>query len=394
MVHLIRFLYGLTLAFLFLIFVPIWYVLNKKKGYDVGLLERLVLKVKDLQTKPVWIHCASTGELKTAMPIINYISSKEEVLITVFSPRSYDFALKNLKNAVVVFLPFDFSFLIKRFIKHYKPKILIIEEAEFWFNLVYVSSKSIPVLSINTKIPKNVENLYYRTLLKRFSKFILRNQKDAEVLKKIVEEEKITVCGNLKLLSQVNEKNIDLDKNGKKIILAGSTHNPEENVILEVFLLLKQSFPDLSLVLAPRHTERVDEILEIVKKHNLSYSLRSKTNKIDTDVYIVDTLGELAYMYRFADAIFIGGTIANVGGHNIFEAILSGKKVIIGSNYHKIKDLVEEAEKLNAIFIVKDKNQLKEAILKVLNNPNLEIDIRKIQSDIYECYKKEVDRWI
>ncbi|MEJ5173612.1 MAG: glycosyltransferase N-terminal domain-containing protein, partial [Hydrogenothermaceae bacterium] len=149
----IRLIYNFLLFFSLVIVLPVWIFLNKKRGYSIGLRERVVMKKENLPTRAVWIHCASVGEIKTAMPIIEYISSKEPVILTVFSPRAYKFA-KSL-NIPTTFLPFDFSFLIKKFIKTYKPKILIVEEAEFWFNLITVSSKYIPVISINTNMPKS-----------------------------------------------------------------------------------------------------------------------------------------------------------------------------------------------------------------------------------------------
>lgn len=394
MVYLVRLFYNLILAFLIIFFVPVWYFLNVRKGYKVGLLERFLLKTKKLDYQPVWIHCASTGEIKTALPIIDYIKSKEKVLLTVFSPRAYNFAVNNLKDMTVVFLPFDFGFLIKRFLKVYNPKLLIVEEAEFWFNLIYHSSKKIPVISINTKLPKNVNNIYYREILKRFSFFIVRTEEDKQLLKKVVAENKIVVCGNLKLLSKVNLKDVKLDKKDKKVILAGSTHYPEEAILIKVFQKIKETLPNTCLIIAPRHVERVKEIIQTIKKYNLSYDLRSKTQVLDNDVYIVDTLGELSSLYKYGDVVFVGGTFSKVGGHNIFEPILTGKKVIIGKNYFKIKDLVIQGEKLGAVVVVEDENQLKDAILELLKNSDLKVDISKIQIDIYNCYKKEIDRWI
>ncbi|WP_028950085.1 3-deoxy-D-manno-octulosonic acid transferase [Sulfurihydrogenibium subterraneum] len=394
MVYLIKFFYNLILFFAVIFFVPVWYFLNAKKGYKVGLLERFVLRTKKLDYQPVWIHCASTGEINTALPIIEYIKSKEKVLLTVFSPRAYNFAVNNLKDIPVMFLPFDFGFLIKRFLKVYNPKLLIIEEAEFWFNFIYHTSKKIPVISINTKLPKKVNSIYYRETLKRFSFFIVRTQEDKQLLKSIVKEDKIAVCGNLKLLSKVNLKQVKLDKKDKKVILAGSTHHPEEEILIKVFKQIKEIYPNTCLIIAPRHIERVNDIIQIIENHNLSYSLRSKTYTLDSDVYIMDTLGELSSLYKYGDVIFVGGTFSKVGGHNIFEPILTGKKVIIGKNYFKIKDLVLQAQKMGAVVVVEDQNQLKNAILDLLKDSKLNVDIEQIKTDIYNCYKKELEKWI
>ncbi|MEZ0323541.1 MAG: glycosyltransferase N-terminal domain-containing protein [Hydrogenothermaceae bacterium] len=382
-----RLIYDILLAFVLVLAIPIWFILNKKRGYYIGLKERLLIKKENLPEGAVWIHCASVGEIKTAMPIIEYVSSKKPVILTVFSPRAYKFG-KSL-NIPTTFLPFDFSFLIKKFIKTYKPKVLIIEEAEFWFNLITVSSNYIPVLSMNTNIPKTI---FVKPLLGSISTFIVKNETDKEILKSSVEEAKIKVCGNLKLLSKVEEKKLDINFGGRKVIVAGSTHNPEEEIIFEIYRDLKDR--DTILVVAPRHTERVRKIEILAEKIGLSYSLRSQTKDPKTDIYIIDTIGELAFLYKYADVVFVGGTISEVGGHNIFEPILSGKKVIIGYNYHKIKDLVEEAEKLGAVKIVKSKEELKETIEKLLEDGKLNVDIKNIQQKIFNCYIKEIERWI
>ncbi|MCX7760233.1 MAG: 3-deoxy-D-manno-octulosonic acid transferase [Hydrogenothermaceae bacterium] len=382
----IRLIYNFLLFFSLVIVLPVWIFLNKKRGYSIGLRERVVMKKENLPTRAVWIHCASVGEIKTAMPIIEYISSKEPVILTVFSPRAYKFA-KSL-NIPTTFLPFDFSFLIKKFIKTYKPKILIVEEAEFWFNLITVSSKYIPVISINTNMPKSP---FIRLFLDKISSFIVKSEADKEVLKSFVDREKIKVCGNLKLLSKVEDKKLDIDFGEKKVIIAGSTHHPEEQILFEIYKEIKDE--NMILVVAPRHIERVREIEILAEKMKLSYSLRSQTKNPKTDIYIIDTIGELTSLYKYADVVFVGGTISKVGGHNIFEPILSGKKVIIGDNYNKIRDIVEEAKKLDAVRIVKNKEELKQAIKELLEDGKLNISIKDIQRKIFSCYTEEIDKW-
>jgi 3-deoxy-D-manno-octulosonic-acid transferase len=392
-----KLIYNLVYALALIIVLPVLYLYYKKKGYNFHLKERFLLKKLNTQKPTIWIHCASVGEIKTALPIINYLKTYQdyEILITIFSVRAYDFAVKNLNDIKITYLPFDLSFLIKKFIKNYKPKILIIQEAEFWFNLITTSCKYIPVISINTSISekskKNITRFrfYFKPILNSFSKIIVRTKEDKEFLSRFVNPSKINVCGNLKLLSEVKHKEVNLEKT-KKIILGASTHSPEEEILIKVYKEIKDG--QTMLILAPRHLERINEIINLIENHGLSYGLRSKNSSLDTQVYIIDTMGELTSFFKYADAVFVGGTIANIGGHNILEPILSGKKVIIGKNYFKIKDLVELARSIDAVNIVENEIKLRNTILKHLKNNNIDIDLEALRKDIYNCYIKSIPR--
>lgn len=390
---LFKWLYNFILALILLIALPFLYFSYRKKGYKLNIKDRLVLNKINVEKPTIWFHCASVGEIKTALPVINYFKEYKEyqIILTIFSPRAYQFAKNNLKDITFLYLPFDFSFLIKKFIKIYKPVILIIEEAEFWFNLINETSKYIHVISINTSFPEKSKKLYkrfkflYKNIFNNFSKFIVKTQEDRYFLKEFVEENKITVCGNLKILSQI--KDINFNKT-KKIILAGSTHSPEEEIIVNIFKWLNDN--NLMLILAPRHLEKVNEVIKIVEKAGLTYSLRSKTENPNTQVYIIDTIGELSGFFKYADVVFIGGTVADIGGHNILEPIVAGKKVIIGKNFYKIKDLVEEFKQTGLVDIAFTKEDLKEYILNNLKNNSIIIDVRQIREDTLKCYIKAI----
>lgn len=389
----IKALYDIAIIITTFLILPFWWLSYKKKGYRLGVSQRVLLYKTVLPENAVWIHCASVGEIKTAMPIIEYISSKREAFLTVFSPRAYTFAKDNL-NIPVLFLPFDVSFLIEKFIRINRPKILIIFEAELWFNLINTASKHIPIVSLNTNLPKNPKNIFFKYILNRISYFVLKNEDDRSKLSGLIKEKNTKVCGNLKVLSKTEDKQVNIDTGSRKVILAASTHHPEEEIILKTFCRLKKDHPDILLIIAPRHVERLEQIKQLVERYKLSYCLRSETEKPRADVYIVDTIGELSYMYRYSDAVFVGGTVSKVGGHNIFEPILSGKKVIIGENFFKIKDLVIQAEKLNALLVVKDEDELFRAFEKMLKNGNVDLDIKDLQDKVFSCYREEVDRWI
>jgi len=262
MVAVYNFLYTL-LVFLYL---PVFVLTNRKKGYRSDIRERFVLYSDSSKENTLWFHCASIGELNVAYPVIERLKEKHNILITVSSPRGKDFALKKYPYATVRSVPLDLPFLIKRFVDIYRPSALIITEGEFWLNLVVKTSERIPVLSINTRVSPSSFSFYrrftpiYRKILNSFSRFLVRSEKDLKYLSFFVPEDKLVLCGDLKFVSSSQKKDLFLDKKGKKVIVAGSTHDPEEKVLITIYKNLRLKYPDLRLIIAPRHLERLDQI--------------------------------------------------------------------------------------------------------------------------------------
>ncbi len=395
-------MYSLFYTVFLIFFLPVYSFLIKKKGYKLGFKDRLVLYSTAGLKNPVWFHCASVGELNTAKPLISFYSKNNDILITVSSPRGWEYAKKNFKDFEVRFLPFDYRFLIKRFISIHNPSVLIVLEGEFWYNFITTSSKYLPVISANTRISPSSFDFYkklsffYRKIFSSFSLFLVRSEQDKKFLLNFVKDtRKIVVCGDLKFVSSSIKKNVSLAKGDKKVIVAGSTHSPEEKILLEVLKKIKEKIPQVTLILAPRHMERIDEITDLVKKYGFSYSFRTKTDRLDTDVYIVDTLGELSGLYRYADIVFVGGTIADVGGHNILEPALENKPVLIGKNYYKIKDLYDLLKDYGVVFVAEDQNQLFERIYHILTDGfSINVDFRFLQEKIINCYISNINKFL
>ncbi len=377
--------------------VPYLKIKSALKGYSFSLKERFVL-YKDKLDNTLWFHCASVGELNTVRPIYNYYKDRFNILITVSSPRGKKYAVDNFPKAKIRELPFDITFLIKKFINIYNPKALIIVEEELWLNLIKASSKNIPVVLINGRISPSSFKVYkflsfiYKKIFSYFKLIIARSKKDADYISYFIDDKsKIIVCGDLKFISSTIKKDIDLNfPKNKKIIVAGSTYKSEEKLLLEAFKEFKNN---AVLVLAPRHLERLNEVINMVEENGYSYQLYSKiTGNINKQVLIVDKMGILPSLYKYADAVFIGGTIENIGGHNILEALVENKPVIIGKNYYKIKPLVKEFK--DYIFIVETENQLKEAVEKLFNQKNKNIPIKEKIDKIYKCYIKNLEKVI
>ena len=163
---------------------------------------------------------------------------------------------------------------------------------------------------------------------------------------------------------------INFNKGNYRVLLAGSTHQGEDEIALGNFKKLREKHSDLKLIIAPRHLTRVDEVESLVKKYEFSFGQRStgKADLEDIDVFILDTLGELGKMYANSDISYIGGSFNKTGGHNPLESIVFGKPVISGPSIHNFKDIYAIIKNANAGFIVKDSNEFYEIADKMLSN--------------------------
>ena len=178
------------------------------------------------------------------------------------------------------------------------------------------------------------------------------------------------VMNNLKFDVKKPELNIEFNKSNSRILLAGSTHQGEDAIVLENFKKLKEKHSDLKLILAPRHLTREDEVKTLVEQFGFSYDLRSnaRKNMEGIDVLILNTLGELGKMYAFSDISFIGGSFNKTGGHNPLESIVFNKPVISGPSTHNFKDIYTIIKKAGAGFVVKDKEEFYNIADKLLSD--------------------------
>ncbi len=396
MENLIRLIYQTFYSFLFL---PTFSLIVKKKGYALNFFERLYPKSSD-NKEYIWFHCASVGELNLARPLIEKLKDNNNILITIFSPRGLDYGKKEFSYAKVIPLPYDLSLSIKRFLNSYNIKFGIIVEEEFWFNLITYSSKKFPLLSANSRISKNSYQRYkkfyffYKHIFNSFYKFLVRSNNDFNYLSDFVKNnEKLKLCGDLKYISSIPKKSLYLEKNSRRLIVLASSHKGEEEIMIKVFLSLRKKYKDLSLIIAPRHLERVKEIEKLLKEHMLNYSLRTDTENIDKDVYILNTLGELSGVYKYADIVVMGGTFTDIGGHNILEAIYYKKPVVVGNYIHKIEETVKELEKVGLVKRANSEEQLEKILENLLKNDlKINFSLEEVRKKILDCYLKEIEK--
>ena len=373
------------------------YKLLSSEKYRAGIEEKLSLKLplKDLSKKRIWIHAVSVGEVLTVMPLVKRIRESIPGTSIVFSTTTLtgmSTAKDKLSHLVDLFLyfPLDFYPITKRVVKALSPSLVLVVETEIWPSFLHILGKeSVPVFMVNGRISDSSFagylklSLFMRDFLKKYELMFVRSSKDAARLVVLgADPKKIRITGNLKYVSvyeraqQLNLSNLKKEIGWEEfpIFCAGSTHPKEEEIVLKVFKRLKVSFPDLRLILAPRHPERKTDVIRLVKDFGFSYSLRSENKKCEeAQVLILDTVGELMGFYSISDVVFVGGSFVDVGGHNPLEPLVFGKPVAMGPFFHNFSDIIEDMGE--AIKVVKNESELFDFVLKTLKGSfNLPLD--------------------
>ncbi|MCF7969849.1 MAG: lipid IV(A) 3-deoxy-D-manno-octulosonic acid transferase [Methylococcaceae bacterium] len=352
---------------LFYLLLPLLLVLRYFKGlkwrtFNMRCNESLGFYAQKHAQGVVWLHAASLGEVEAAHVLIEYLRKNYpyKVLVTTGTEPGYD-RVRALQGDQVdhVYLPYDMPGAVERFIKHFQPKIAIIMETEIWPVLfAKCQQHEIPLFIVNARLTEKSSKGYLKLrsfLVKVFagiSGVVVQTEMDAQRYQEIgVLAEKITVSGNIKLDMPIADelkasmKQVKQDLfPGRQVFVVGSTHAGEDDIFLQAYRRLKQKFPELLLVLVPRQPKRALEIKQLCLKSQLNVRARTEHKSCDsvTDVYLVDTLGELKQMYALADFSFVAGSMVPVGGHNIFEPILLGVPVMFGSYMKNVELLAEQ----------------------------------------------------
>lgn len=391
------FFYNLVLLIIFplvLIFFLIQTIfVNKRRS---GLLKKLGFYFNNISYKQtIVIHCVSVGETLSAIPFISKISNifEKNIIFTTTTKTGWQIANNKLLDKVkkIEFFPLDFPFAVISFLNKYGPICIIITETELWPNIIFFAKfKKIPVFIINGRIsdrsfPKYRKFKWFFQSFLDYPFFLMQSEIDKErIIEMGAQKEKVIVTGNIKY-DYIEEK-VEFKRNsfglsdGDIIWIAGSTHNGEEEIILKTYMELLKSFSNLKLIIAPRHPERFKLVEDLVKNFRFKYTLRTKNEKIE-EVMILDTIGELKIFYSLCDIAFVGGSLVNVGGHNIIEPAIFEKPVIFGPNMQNFKDISESFLKNGGAYQV-DENSIFSVIYNLLENKNLRENVGKKAKEI------------
>ena len=332
----------------------------------------------------IWFHAVSLGEVISSKTIIKNIITKNKVVLTVSTPTGLREARRIYKDSlIIVYAPWDFIFFVKGFIRKFNPVALILFETEIWPSMIYLASKrNIPIILSNARLSKESFNNYFRMrffmkdFFKKFSLVLAQYDKHIKYFKKIgIEENKIIKIGSVKFDINVNQKTLaDNHQHLTNFILAASTHKGEDEIVIKAFSKLKKDFLDLKLVIVPRHPERSNEILRILKKYKISSEKLSNIpmNHSRTEAFVINATGLLNSFYKLANISFVGGSlISKYGGHNIIEPASNNCAFIVGPFMKNFNEVLILFKQKDACIQLNDPNELSNAFKELLENNEL-----------------------
>lgn len=392
-------LYNIVLHLLLLALAPYFLLrLLTQKRRRYGLGEKFGFIGSDKLSRltgnsVVWIHAVSVGETKAAIPLIKRLKAKQpevKVLFSTITKTGQEVAKADGAGLIdaLIYFPLDLPWVVGRVLRNVRPKAFVLIEKEFWPNTMHLlHSASIPIVVVNGSISEKSARRYkslgflFKDVFSSVHTFCARTDEDRRrAVLSGVSEKKAVTFGNIKFdLSPAapdQEKLKSLAKAGTitrdtKVIVAGSTHKGEEEILLESYKSL--DIKDVRLIIAPRHPERFDTVASIIEKSGLNYARRTSVpnpdNRKRIDVLLLDTIGELMSVYSICDvAIVCGSLVPGIGGHNLLEPAFFNKPVLFGPHLTTYLSMAELLEKSGGGIRVDGAKEMAETLTRLLSD--------------------------
>lgn len=395
---------GITLLLLFVWPVLIFsskarFGVGQKLGFISGAVRQ---RLKASYGKPIWFHSVSVGEFNAAYPLIKAFHEKypnHPLVVSTTTGTGQKLAVERVGDiAQVIYFPYDAFFSVKSWLDAINPCLFVIVETEIWPGLIsQCKDRGVPVVIVNGRIsPRSFKSYtrikpFFQRYVKMISRIGAQTENEADRYRSLTDGTvPIETMGNLKCdgLKAKSPEEIAQLRNSLEIgaedlvFIAGSTHEGEEAAVLSAYTQLLKQMPDktIRLVIAPRHPQRFDRAAELIKSAGLTVLRHSRAErfKSDFDVYLIDSIGHLANFYGIASVAFVGGTIAPVGGHNVLEPYTYKVPVLAGPRLEKTRDFARLLQDRDALFVVKNANEMAQELQRLLSDDNLrqEIGIR------------------
>jgi len=342
----------------------------------------------------LWFHAASVGEVQGVRPIIASLHQclpELPIVLSAFTPAGKQMAQRIVPEAALVFvLPLDLPWLMRRMIRRLRPRALLVQETELWPNLFRAAARRhVPVVLVNGRLSPRAFRHYQwgRPLMRRVladvTLFLVQSEQGAQRLQHLgADVRRMHVVGNTNidraLLATAHPTAphaLTALVTGRRLLVAGSTHEGEETVLLSVYRRLQVQYPDLLLVLAPRHLERVETVLRQVQAHHCRAVRRSQCEHLHTadlagaTVIVLDTMGELATLYSLCTVAFIGGSLVPIGGHNALEPAVFAKPLFFGPYMDHFPELAALLQQAGGAIQVHGAEELYERLAYCLTHP-------------------------
>ena len=384
-------LYYLLSVFLYIISLPIILYYSFRSKYKRSLPARFFLnKTPSFSKEGIWFHACSLGEAKALSPFIEEIK-RAQVNISVITHTGFS-AASAFKKAQVRYLPYE---LFMPFWQK-KQRLLIVLEAELWYMLFVVAkARGTKTVLLNARIsdrsyPKYLKmRWFYSRLFKYVDLIYVQSEIDKERFESLGAKN-LKVIGNIKLAQKIEATRTYTKPKGLSIV-AGSTHEGEEKLIIEAFLAFKKVHnEDTRLFVVPRHPERFEEVYALIKsyseKYKLSFSRFSQDEDLEKDIILIDKMGELNNIYKISNIAILGGGFAPIGGHNPLEPISFGCKLISGKNIFNQKELFKYVKHAQLI----ENDEIAQALSLAMDMPASKIE-EKLDLDEVKKLIKEYD---
>lgn len=408
-----RLLYNLLVYLLQIPVAAYWLIrsiINSRYKDRVG--QRFGLGYPKLD-RSIWIHAVSVGEVQASIPLIRAIKERfpgHRMLISTVTPTGAERVTATFGDTVShCYIPFEMPIAVDNFFASVNPELALIMETEIWPNLYQgCGARDIPLVLVSARIsPRSVAS--YQRFLPLFRETLshgiiiaAQSEADAERFRTLgASPVRTWVTGNIKFDIELPPELIQEGKELRQKIfgdrpvwVAASTHDQEEQQVLAAHRQLLKTYPDLLLVLVPRHPERFAAVNEMVKKLQFRIVSRTERHACDagTQVFLGDTMGELPLFYSASDIAFVGGSLVPIGGHNLLEPAALGLPVISGPYVYNAQEIADMFVELGACHIVSDAPELAAAVDEMLADARKAAERGSKGQEIVECNRGALTR--
>jgi 3-deoxy-D-manno-octulosonic-acid transferase len=370
----------------------------KAPEYKARRLERFGIFTAPNLTDSIWFHTVSVGELLAAEPIIREVQKRfpqHSVVVTTMTPTSSELLYKLFGDSVFhVYAPYDLPACVSAFLNRIKPKFLIIMETELWPNMIHKSQqRGCPVVVANARLSERSAAGYRRLspvigwMLDGLSLVLCQYQADADRFRSLgIAPNKIHVTGSVKYDIDVSDEAIEegrtirsLLPDSRRVWIAASTHDGEDEIVLSVHARLRQQYPDLVLIIVPRHPERFESAWSLSESHGFVTHRRTVEQSLQatTEVFVLDTMGEMMSFYAASDMAFVGGSFVDIGGHNPIEPAALSMPVVMGPEIYNFEAICSQLVDAGGMRIA----QNEDALVEVLEGWLLQPETAKVAGD-------------
>jgi len=376
---------SLPLVLLYLVFRGI-----KEPTYRLRRSERLGKLPADIESGYIWFHAVSTGEALAAIPIIEDVLANapaRKVLVTTTTPTGSEVVQTKLGSRVAhCYAPYDIPIFVKSFLTRIRPQFLFLIETELWPNLIHYTHKhGTPIYLINARLSERSQKGYRRlrdltgSMLSKVHGVACQYDDSLRRFNELgIEKERLFLTGNAKFDSVPNDSMSNAQKSvleqfvqsNSSVWIAGSTHPSEEPVVLSAHYKLLQEYGNTKLILVPRHMQRCKEVIKQCHKLNLLVSTLS-TPRAASHVLVLDQMGLLFQVYRYARVAYVGGSLHGVGGHNPVEPAYYGIPILMGPYRYNFAEICRRFEEQNCLLKVSDANDLAKQVSNLFTDDHL-----------------------